>query len=155
MSESKASIGINGFGRIGRLVLRTSMDKQGVIVKAVNDPFLDLEYAVSTFQRYALSSPDTFHKWRSSTRSGVVGIIIFRECWSTSLRVSFVPRFNSICQWRTKIQPSKEKGVTMYVTASFYVLVGSSVRCWQVGDDRGEHATSTYIDLSMGGTSPI
>jgi len=37
-------IGINGFGRIGRLVLRASLKKEDVQVVAVNDPFVDLEY---------------------------------------------------------------------------------------------------------------
>ena len=37
-------IGINGFGRIGRLVLRASLKKDDVKVVAVNDPFVDLEY---------------------------------------------------------------------------------------------------------------
>ena len=39
-------IGINGFGRIGRLVLRASLQKEDVQVVAVNDPFVDLEYMV-------------------------------------------------------------------------------------------------------------
>ena len=38
-------IGINGFGRIGRLVLRASFAHEGVQVVAINDPFLDLNYA--------------------------------------------------------------------------------------------------------------
>ena len=39
-------IGINGFGRIGRLVLRAAVDKKDVQVVAVNDPFIDLDYMV-------------------------------------------------------------------------------------------------------------
>ena len=39
-------IGINGFGRIGRLVFRASLDKEGAQVVAINDPFIDLEYMV-------------------------------------------------------------------------------------------------------------
>lgn len=42
-------IGINGFGRIGRLVLRAALQK-GETVVAVNDPFLDLEYMVYMFK---------------------------------------------------------------------------------------------------------
>jgi len=42
-------IGINGFGRIGRLVLRASLAK-GAQVVAVNDPFLDLDYMVYMFK---------------------------------------------------------------------------------------------------------
>jgi len=44
-----ASIGINGFGRIGRLVLRAAMAK-GAKVVAVNDPFIDLDYMVYMFK---------------------------------------------------------------------------------------------------------
>ncbi|XP_003744648.1 glyceraldehyde-3-phosphate dehydrogenase 2 [Galendromus occidentalis] len=40
-----AKIGINGFGRIGRLVLRAALEK-GVEVVAVNDPFIDVTYMV-------------------------------------------------------------------------------------------------------------
>ncbi|KAI7697294.1 Glyceraldehyde-3-phosphate dehydrogenase [Sarcoptes scabiei] len=42
-------IGINGFGRIGRLVLRAALLK-GVDVVAVNDPFLDVKYMVYMFK---------------------------------------------------------------------------------------------------------
>ncbi|OWF56194.1 glyceraldehyde-3-phosphate dehydrogenase-like [Mizuhopecten yessoensis] len=38
-------VGINGFGRIGRLVLRAALSKK-VSVVAINDPFIDLEYMV-------------------------------------------------------------------------------------------------------------
>lgn len=38
-------VGINGFGRIGRIVLRNAIEK-GVDVVAVNDPFIDPTYAV-------------------------------------------------------------------------------------------------------------
>jgi glyceraldehyde 3-phosphate dehydrogenase len=37
-------MGINGFGRIGRLVFRAGSANQSVTVVAVNDPFMDLEY---------------------------------------------------------------------------------------------------------------
>lgn len=42
-------IGINGFGRIGRLVLRAAI-KKGVEVAAINDPFLDVKYMVYMFK---------------------------------------------------------------------------------------------------------
>jgi len=44
-----SKIGINGFGRIGRLVLRASIEK-GAEVVAVNDPFLPLDYMVYMFK---------------------------------------------------------------------------------------------------------
>ena len=42
-------IGINGFGRIGRLVLRSAIAK-GAQVVAVNDPFIPLDYMVYMFK---------------------------------------------------------------------------------------------------------
>lgn len=42
-------VGINGFGRIGRLVLRSCIDK-GVEVVAINDPFIDVNYMVYMFK---------------------------------------------------------------------------------------------------------
>lgn len=44
-----SKIGINGFGRIGRLVLRAAVEK-GAQVVAVNDPFIGLEYMVYLFK---------------------------------------------------------------------------------------------------------
>jgi len=44
-----SKIGINGFGRIGRLVLRAAIDK-GAEVVAVNDPFINLDYMVYMFK---------------------------------------------------------------------------------------------------------
>jgi len=37
-------VGINGFGRIGRLVFRASVNNPNVEVVGINDPFIDLEY---------------------------------------------------------------------------------------------------------------
>ena len=42
-------IGINGFGRIGRLILRESMHRNDMSVVAINDPFIDIEYAKYMF----------------------------------------------------------------------------------------------------------
>merc|ERR1712240_44625 len=42
-------IGINGFGRIGRLVLRAAVQK-GAMVVAINDPFIPLDYMVYMFK---------------------------------------------------------------------------------------------------------
>ena len=36
-------VGINGFGRIGRLVFRASITNPDVEVVGINDPFIDLE----------------------------------------------------------------------------------------------------------------
>jgi len=40
------NVGINGFGRIGRLVLRSALMSGKVNVVAINDPFVDVDYMV-------------------------------------------------------------------------------------------------------------
>lgn len=37
-------VGINGFGRIGRLVFRASVDNPNIEVVGINDPFIDADY---------------------------------------------------------------------------------------------------------------
>ena len=37
-------IGINGFGRIGRLVLRAGINREGVEFVGINDPFISPDY---------------------------------------------------------------------------------------------------------------
>lgn len=45
-------LGINGFGRIGRLVFRAAIEKEdkSIEVLAINDPFIDLDYMVYMFK---------------------------------------------------------------------------------------------------------
>ena len=60
-------VGINGFGRIGRLVFRASVANPEVEVVGINDPFIDLEYMV-----YMLTY-DTVHgrfKGEAHTKDG-------------------------------------------------------------------------------------
>jgi glyceraldehyde 3-phosphate dehydrogenase len=47
---TKVSFGVNGFGRIGRLVVRAALDNPDATVVAVNDPFLDPVYAAYQFK---------------------------------------------------------------------------------------------------------
>ncbi len=51
----KIKLGINGFGRIGRLALRIASKRDDVEVVAINDPFLTVEYS-----KYLLEH-DTIH----------------------------------------------------------------------------------------------
>lgn len=65
-------IGINGFGRIGRLVARAAFAQPELVeVVAVNDPFLDTHYAAYQFQY------DSVHgKWPSEVTYDKENIII-------------------------------------------------------------------------------
>jgi len=56
-------MGINGFGRIGRLVFRAGIENQKVTVAGINDPFMDLDY-----MKYLLSY-DSVHKGFKGTVS--------------------------------------------------------------------------------------
>ena len=52
-------VGINGFGRIGRIVFRNAVELDNIDVVAVNDPFIEPTYAVSYY---------TFHKNHKTRR---------------------------------------------------------------------------------------
>jgi len=43
-------VGINGFGRIGRIVFRNALEHKDIDIVAINDPFIDLEYMVYMFK---------------------------------------------------------------------------------------------------------
>ncbi|CAK9165646.1 unnamed protein product [Ilex paraguariensis] len=49
-SSGKTKVGINGFGRIGRLVLRIATSRDDMDVVAVNDPFVDAKYMAYMFK---------------------------------------------------------------------------------------------------------
>ena len=41
-----AKVGINGFGRIGRLFFRAALERGDMDIVAVNDPFIDVDYMI-------------------------------------------------------------------------------------------------------------
>lgn len=46
---SKVRIGINGFGRFGRLVARVALERDDIELVAVNDPFISTDYMAYMF----------------------------------------------------------------------------------------------------------
>ncbi|CAN1295281.1 Glyceraldehyde-3-phosphate dehydrogenase 2, cytosolic [Linum perenne] len=61
MADKKIKIGINGFGRIGRLVARVALQRDDVELVAINDPFIPTDYMVYMFKY------DTVHgHWKHS-----------------------------------------------------------------------------------------
>uniref|UniRef100_A0A8C6BR48 Glyceraldehyde-3-phosphate dehydrogenase n=1 Tax=Monodon monoceros TaxID=40151 RepID=A0A8C6BR48_MONMO len=48
--DKMVKVGVNGFGRIGRLVTRAAFNSGKVDIVAINDPFIDLHYMVYMFQ---------------------------------------------------------------------------------------------------------
>jgi glyceraldehyde 3-phosphate dehydrogenase len=49
-SKKVLRVGINGFGRIGRMVFKASLSRSDIEVVAVNDPFTDPEYMAYQFK---------------------------------------------------------------------------------------------------------
>jgi len=58
-------VGINGFGRIGRLVFRASIGRDDLEVVAINDPFMDTEY-----MKYLLSYDTTHGRFEGTVEVG-------------------------------------------------------------------------------------
>jgi glyceraldehyde 3-phosphate dehydrogenase len=50
MASPKIKIGINGFGRIGRLVARVALQRDDIELVAVNDPFITTDYMTYMFK---------------------------------------------------------------------------------------------------------
>jgi glyceraldehyde 3-phosphate dehydrogenase len=60
------NLGINGFGRIGRLVLRAAIENnKPVTIKAINDPFMTLDYLIYNlkYDSAHLRAPFTIEKY--------------------------------------------------------------------------------------------
>jgi glyceraldehyde 3-phosphate dehydrogenase len=64
MSSTETKVGINGFGRIGRLVFRASINRPNLRVVAINDPFIDLEYMI-----YMLKYDSTHGRFKGQIES--------------------------------------------------------------------------------------
>uniref|UniRef100_A0A8C4Q6B9 Glyceraldehyde-3-phosphate dehydrogenase n=1 Tax=Eptatretus burgeri TaxID=7764 RepID=A0A8C4Q6B9_EPTBU len=64
-------IGINGFGRIGRLVTRAAILNGKVEVVAINDPFIDV-----TYMEYMFKYDSTHGKWKGSVKAEGNHIVI-------------------------------------------------------------------------------
>lgn len=105
-STGKVKVGINGFGRIGRLVLRAAMQHPEIEVVAINDPFCDPEYAA-----YMLKY-DTVHGQYEGTikgsKDGVLEVdgkkIAFHACRNPGLHIMVLSRDLSA---REKLPPSQ------------------------------------------------
>ncbi|KAF8073224.1 GapC [Scenedesmus sp. PABB004] len=70
-SDAPVKVGINGFGRIGRLVLRQTLDRKDVQVVAVNDPFIEGEYMAYMFKY------DSVHgRYEGSVEGDAEGLVI-------------------------------------------------------------------------------
>ncbi|KAK4285659.1 hypothetical protein QN277_002328 [Acacia crassicarpa] len=56
-SSGKTRVGINGFGRIGRLVLRIATSRDDIDVVAINDPFIEAKYMAYMFKYDSTHGP--------------------------------------------------------------------------------------------------
>lgn len=61
-------VGINGFGRIGRIVFRNAIEHDDVEIVAVNDPFIEPTYAVSKHASTSRGAAHGIHQSSPSSR---------------------------------------------------------------------------------------
>nr|ATN96358.1 glyceraldehyde-3-phosphate dehydrogenase [Cestrum nocturnum] len=61
---AKVKIGINGFGRIGRLVARVALQRDDVELVAVNDPFITVDYMTYMFKYDSVHGQWKHHELR-------------------------------------------------------------------------------------------
>ncbi|OJJ78778.1 glyceraldehyde 3-phosphate dehydrogenase GpdA [Aspergillus glaucus CBS 516.65] len=64
-------VGINGFGRIGRIVFRNAINRDDVDVVAVNDPFIEITYAA-----YMLKYDSTHGQFKGTVEVAPEGLIV-------------------------------------------------------------------------------
>ncbi|KAF9886458.1 hypothetical protein FE257_011363 [Aspergillus nanangensis] len=64
-------VGINGFGRIGRIVFRNAVERDDVQVVAVNDPFIETHYAA-----YMLKYDSTHGRFKGTVETYDQGLVV-------------------------------------------------------------------------------
>lgn len=64
-------VGINGFGRIGRIVFRNAVEFPDIKIVAVNDPFIETKYAA-----YMLKYDSTHGLFKGSVEVGDGGLVV-------------------------------------------------------------------------------
>lgn len=88
---TQVKLGINGFGRIGRLVFRTAMVHPNATVVAINDPFMDLDY-----MEYLLKYDSTHGRFPGEVVKGEASLVVD----GTTVKV-FAEREPSSIPWGT------------------------------------------------------
>ena len=84
-----AQVGINGFGRIGRLVFRAAQSHPDLEVVAINDPFIDADYAKVLLLRAFLLHASRMAPiiCRMAAACGCGSTHLLRAChWPTAVR---------------------------------------------------------------------
>jgi len=64
-------VGINGFGRIGRIVFRNAIEHDDINIVAVNDPFIEPHYAA-----YMLKYDSTHGQFKGTIETSAEGLVV-------------------------------------------------------------------------------
>jgi glyceraldehyde-3-phosphate dehydrogenase/erythrose-4-phosphate dehydrogenase len=82
-------VGINGFGRIGRLVMRASLARDDIEVVAVNDPFVTADYMAYMFKYDTVRTttkqtdpPISRTNCQQTQKSAPLSWLKISQCWS-------------------------------------------------------------------------
>ena len=78
-------IGINGFGRIGRLVFRAALSNPKAKIVGINDPFIDPEYMV-----YMLKYDTVHGRFKGTVSGGGRGTRLLKHLESASSERIFI-----------------------------------------------------------------
>ena len=104
------AFGINGFGRIGRLVFRAALDNPDATIVAVNDPFLTLEYAAYQLQH------DSVHGTLPYEVKVEDGCLVVGDT-----RIKFFAERNPAGKWKTTRNFGSCSTVDTFVFASSWI----------------------------------
>lgn len=69
--DPNIKVGINGFGRLGRLIAHAIRETEGVDIVAINDPYIDAEYMA-----YMLDHDPTHGKYRGTVVADNGGLLL-------------------------------------------------------------------------------
>ncbi|GAQ87890.1 glyceraldehyde-3-phosphate dehydrogenase [Klebsormidium nitens] len=124
-ANEKIKIGINGFGRIGRLVLRAALARDDVQVVAINDPFIAPDYMAYMFKYDSTHGP---YKGEVTAANGLFSVDGENIAVHQSKDPSEIPWGEAGAQFvveSTGVFTTKEKAETHLKGGAEYVVISA------------------------------
>ncbi|CAD6335932.1 unnamed protein product [Miscanthus lutarioriparius] len=169
-SGQKIKVGINGFGRIGGLVLRIATSRDDIEVVSVNDPFIDAKYMAYMFKYDSTHGPfkGSIKVVNASTleiNGKQISVTSKRRCKSFVLNVHWdkATAIHIGCKFVTQEIPQTSVGVVMELNMllnrlDFYnnresistfeatqkTVDGPSMKDWRGGHGPGQNVIPSF-----------